>query len=111
LRRHVKLPSKSIFLESCCTFVFPDSRYLPLELLNVSADRDLTKCDIFSLGCTVYEVLLGEELPVNGSDWIAMREGKLRIGEIEALPTELENLVQTMLQVNIFSLLCGKGVS
>lgn len=70
----------------------------------MSADRDLTKCDVFSLGCTVYEVLLGEELPMNGSEWIAIREGKLRLGEIEALPTELEGLAQMMLQVSHFRL-------
>lgn len=79
-----------------------DSRYLPIELLNPSTNRDLTKCDVFSLGCTVYEIILGEKLPKNGKEWIAIREGKLRLGEIELLPTELEDLVQMMLQVSSF---------
>lgn len=81
-----------------------DSRYLPIELLNAPTNRDLTKCDIFSLGCTVYEIILGEKLPKNGSEWIAIREGKLRLGEVEELPTELEDLVQMMLQVSNFAL-------
>ena len=38
-----------------------DSRYLAPELLNDSSDNlpDLTKADIFSLGVTIYELMIG----------------------------------------------------
>mmetsp|Transcript_1564 Transcript_1564/g.3606 ORF Transcript_1564/g.3606 Transcript_1564/m.3606 type:complete len:777 (+) Transcript_1564:150-2480(+) len=53
-----------------------DSRYMPKDLLNGSPS-DLTKCDIFSLGATMYEVCLNKPLPICGKEWHDLREGKL----------------------------------
>lgn len=43
-----------------------DSRYMSMELLG-GDHEDLTKSDIFSLGCTMYEICVGRELPVSAS--------------------------------------------
>jgi len=53
-----------------------DSRYLAREMLGKPSD--LTKCDIFSLGITMYEVCLGgRSLPGCGQEWQDIRDGKL----------------------------------
>jgi serine/threonine protein kinase len=53
-----------------------DSRYMSMELL--SGDHsDLTKSDIFSLGATMYEICLGQPLPMNGPEWQDIRAGRL----------------------------------
>eukprot|EP00956_Cyclotella_meneghiniana_P003055 scaffold3740_cov51-Cyclotella_meneghiniana.AAC.16 len=53
-----------------------DSRYMPREMLE-GGQRDLTKCDIFSLGATMYELCLGHTLPSCGEEWHNLRNGKL----------------------------------
>ena len=53
-----------------------DSRYMSKELLS-GHQIDLTKCDIFSLGATMYEVCLDRPLEANGSGWHAIRAGQL----------------------------------
>merc|ERR1719231_1032984 len=55
-----------------------DSRYMSRELLELDDRRDLTKCDIFSLGCTVYQICINEPLPANGDEWLAIRAGTLK---------------------------------
>jgi wee1-like protein kinase len=54
-----------------------DSRYMSRELLtHDGASLDLTKCDIFSLGATMYEICSGGgSLPPNGPEWHALRDG------------------------------------
>ena len=52
-----------------------DSRYMPRDLLE-STPEDLTKCDIFSLGITLYETCIGRPLPLCGQDWQDLRDGK-----------------------------------
>ena len=53
-----------------------DSRYLAREMLDKPSD--LAKCDIFSLGVTLYEVCLGgRSLPGCGQEWQDIRDGKL----------------------------------
>lgn len=48
------------------------------ELLNEVFDpKELPKADLFSLGATIYELILCEELPCNGEEWHAIREGRL----------------------------------
>ena len=47
------------------------------ELLSETSDHDLTKCDIFSLGITVFEITLGSKLPPNGQDWHELRGGNV----------------------------------
>jgi wee1-like protein kinase len=77
-----------------------DSRYMALELLQDGApQRDLTKCDIFSLGCTLYEICLGEELPLSGEKWVELREGKL--SRMPGTPPELTAIVAKMLAVRL----------
>ncbi|KAL7442473.1 hypothetical protein ACHAXM_008428 [Skeletonema potamos] len=53
-----------------------DSRYMPRDLLE-GTPEDLTKCDIFSLGITLYETCVGCPLPHCGQDWQDLRDGKL----------------------------------
>ena len=53
-----------------------DSRYMSAELLQ-DGPKDLTKCDIFSLGATVYEICRGRPLPPNGEEWHVLRSGTL----------------------------------
>ena len=56
-----------------------DSCYMPRELLNYDSNNpfDLRKCDIFSLGASIYEVVRGVRLPQRGDEWHAMRNGTL----------------------------------
>jgi len=56
-----------------------DSRYMSKDLLDFSP-KDLTKCDIFSLGATLYELCLGKPLPTCGDEWQDLRNGKLDKG-------------------------------
>ncbi|KAL7435433.1 hypothetical protein ACHAXH_005443, partial [Discostella pseudostelligera] len=53
-----------------------DSRYMSKDLLD-NSPKDLTKCDIFSLGATMYEVCSRQPLPSCGQDWQDLRNGKL----------------------------------
>jgi serine/threonine protein kinase len=52
-----------------------DARYLPREMLEREGPIDLTKVDIFSLGCTLLELSRGTNLPGRGADWEAIRQG------------------------------------
>lgn len=60
-----------------------DSRYLSKELLSTLPHivPDLKKADIFSLGITAYELLTLDELPKNGSEWQALRNGSFEYPE------------------------------
>lgn len=50
-----------------------DARYMCLELLSGDTS-DLTKADIFSLGITVYEGMMGiPSLPSSGDEWHRLR--------------------------------------
>ena len=57
-----------------------DSRYLALEALQRSNSQqlNLAKCDIFSLGLTLYVAATNDELPRQGNEWQQLR---LNIGE------------------------------
>ncbi len=51
-----------------------DSTYMAPEILEASKIKDLNeKCDIFSLGLTIIEILFKVELPQNGVLWRQMR--------------------------------------
>jgi len=39
------------------------------ELLDDDPRTDLKKCDIFSLGASIYEVVQGKRLPQRGKEW------------------------------------------
>jgi len=57
-----------------------DCRYLAPELLKDFPDNqipDLTKADIFSFGATIYELMIGNDLPKNGVEWTDLRGGNL----------------------------------
>lgn len=45
------------------------------ELLSDHTSCDLTKCDIFSLGATVYEIYTRKPLPADGEEWQNLRNG------------------------------------
>jgi len=70
-----------------------DSRYMSKDLLDFSP-KDLTKCDIFSLGATLYEVCLGKSLPTCGDEWQDLRNGKLD-KEIDGV--EFGNIIKEMM--------------
>ncbi|CAM9342786.1 unnamed protein product, partial [Phaeothamnion confervicola] len=91
-----------------------DSRYMSRELLNESFS-DLTKCDIFSLGITLYELLAGGgngggnggsngggtgggALPPNGQEWHRLRDGSVSLLPPPAVPRELADVVRRMMQ-------------
>lgn len=69
---------------------------MSMELLNDDY-RSLEKSDIFSLGCTLYEVCRGEPLPFSGQEWQDIRGGGLR--EFEA-SFELRGLIKEMCSPN-----------
>lgn len=53
-----------------------DARYMPRELLDEGTTLDLTKCDIFSLGATMYEISRGCPLPYDGKEWQDIRSSQ-----------------------------------
>ncbi|CAM9253712.1 unnamed protein product, partial [Hapterophycus canaliculatus] len=71
-----------------------DSRYISKELLN-DDHSNLTKCDVFSLGITLYEIVSGRPLPPNGDEWHSLRSGKA--GMPMGLPAELSKTLQEMM--------------
>jgi wee1-like protein kinase len=55
-----------------------DSRYLAPEMINDVEDcgvAELSKADIFSLGATIFELMVGEDLPKNEERWHYLRGG------------------------------------
>ena len=72
-----------------------DSRYMSMELLS-GDHEDLTKSDIFSLGATLYEISLGRPLPMNGSEWQAIRAGRLQPLPPDT-PYEMEMIIREMM--------------
>jgi serine/threonine protein kinase len=69
-----------ISLADATDFSEGDSRYISRDLFASDVDcRKLTKADIFSLGCSVYELALGRALPSRGEEWNAIREGEIQL--------------------------------
>ncbi|CAO2839621.1 unnamed protein product [Amaranthus hypochondriacus] len=68
-----------------------DARYMPQEILNEKYDH-LDKVDIFSLGVSIYELLLGSSLPDAG--YQLLKEGKLPLLPSHSL--QLQNLLKVM---------------
>lgn len=71
-----------------------DSRYMSMELLS-GDHEDLTKSDIFSLGCSAYEICLGRELPMNGKEWHDIRAGSLL--PLTDTPYEMDMIIREMM--------------
>jgi len=71
-----------------------DSRYMCNDLLQGKHD-DLTKCDIFSLGATMYEIALQRTLPTHGEEWHEIRAGKL--SPLPHTSNELCNIIKVMI--------------
>lgn len=73
-----------------------DARYMSIELLHDDV-KDLTKCDIFSLGCTLYEMVRLRTLPVAGDEWRDLRNGKL--GTMATVP-HLQQIVRAAMMAD-----------
>jgi serine/threonine protein kinase len=79
-----------------------DNKYLPSEVLqfeeNPSADKRLLlpKADIFSLGCSVYELASGTCLPQSGREYRKIRKAVVSLPEDSYSPQFVE-LLKTML--------------
>lgn len=87
-------------LDNRCVIDEGDSRYLASELLDdvnswSSREFSLPMVDIFSLGATIYEMALGEELPPNGQEWHDIRNGKLK--PLPHLSKDFCDLLRSML--------------
>ncbi|KAH8050413.1 protein kinase [Aureococcus anophagefferens] len=83
-----------------------DSRYMSRELLDdddftpasEKVDRDLTKCDVFSLGATAFELLKRAPLAPNGPAWHALRDGSPDFPA--TTPADLRDCVAALLHPN-----------
>jgi wee1-like protein kinase len=80
-----------------------DSRYLAPELMKTIPEGsdsmlDLTKADIFSLGCTVLEIMNCKPLPNNGPLWHNIRNGEFEING--NFSDGIKKLVRTMLDID-----------
>ena len=73
-----------------------DARYLPREIL-LNNYKHLKKADIFSLGATVLECMLGERLEAEGEEWHRLRDGILPTDELIGYSKDLVALVESML--------------
>ena len=71
-----------------------DNRYMAREMLSFySVDR--ARCDIFSLGATMYRICLGRELPGSGDEWNDIRNGTL--DELEGTHPEMKRYISEMM--------------
>ncbi|KAH9617563.1 hypothetical protein KSS87_019387, partial [Heliosperma pusillum] len=68
-----------------------DAHYMPQEILNEKYDH-LDKVDIFSLGVSIYELLLGSSMPDTGHQ--LLKEGKLPLLPTNSL--QLQNLLKVI---------------
>lgn len=93
-----------------------DSRYMAKELLDWEPVRDLTKCDIFSLGATCYEIACfpSRTLKSDGQEWQDVRMGRLPMPP--GAPQEFVDMIPQMMCENpamrpSADTLCGTYVS
>eukprot|EP00116_Pleurobrachia_bachei_P013412 sb/3473674/ len=75
-----------------------DVRYLPLEIMQENFS-DLTKADVFSLALTVYETGTLKKLPKHGSEWHAIREGKLE--QSDNMSDKLHGMLLRMIRPDV----------
>lgn len=77
-----------------------DSRYLAQELLSNDINAplpDLKKCDVFSLGILVYELMEGQRMPSNGQKWHDLRENRVNFTKENLFSDQIKNMVSSML--------------
>ena len=76
-----------------------DARYMAQELLNEYYDLiDISKADIFSLGATLYELMIGESLPCNGTEWHDIRQGRLdKLDNNKIFSENVKNIIKMLL--------------
>ena len=93
-------------LGQCCRLGDPllnegESRYLPREVLNESTGLDLTKSDMFSLGASVYELMLGRQLGTGGDtgaiEWHELRDGHLNFVVEQRYSSKLVDLLRRLM--------------
>eukprot|EP01102_Stenamoeba_stenopodia_P005172 TRINITY_DN1568_c0_g1_i1.p1 TRINITY_DN1568_c0_g1~~TRINITY_DN1568_c0_g1_i1.p1 ORF type:complete len:509 (+),score=51.34 TRINITY_DN1568_c0_g1_i1:165-1691(+) len=75
-----------------------DGRYLPKELLQWARPIMLQKCDIFSLGASIYEIARGKLLPDRGEEYHALRRGE--IAPVIGFSDFFNELIQKMMEPN-----------
>lgn len=82
-----------------------DSTYMAPEILEATKIKDLNeKCDIFSLGLTIIEILFKVELPQNGILWRQIRSENFSIpndfgsySNLKEIPKEFFELIYGMI--------------
>ncbi|MCO5547332.1 hypothetical protein L7F22_000780 [Adiantum nelumboides] len=74
-----------------------DARYMPLELINDDY-RHLPKADVFALGATIFELARNLPLPSSGSQFQALRQGKLPLLPGFSLP--FQHLLKALMHPN-----------
>lgn len=82
-----------------------DSTYMAPEILEATRIKELTeKCDIFSLGLTIFEILFKIDLPQNGLLWHQIRNEKFVIPQeflehsnLRNIPNEFFRLIYGMM--------------
>jgi len=80
-------------------------RYCPRELYNTDPNVDLCKADVFSLGATIYELLLGRELAESSSatqEWHSLRDEQLDEALLSRISPQLVSLLRQCLHPNPF---------
>lgn len=83
-----------------------DTIYLAPEILKSNSKEIGFKCDIFSLGLSIMEILFNVELPQTGVLWNAIRSENFEIpsdfyerSNLKVIPIELIKLIKEMLSV------------
>ena len=85
-----------------------DSIYMSPELLKANHLCQLNeKCDIFSLGLSILEIVCRIELPPNGEAWRFIRSGNFSLtkdyfnnSNLRENPADIIQLIQDMIRVN-----------
>ena len=73
-----------------------DSRYMPVEMLSWSPVENLTKCDMFSLGISTYEMVVHKPVAGEGDEWQLLRSDHWP-APLEA-PDELVEYMETSMK-------------
>ena len=70
-----------------------DARYISKELFHFKKSTQLnSKCDIFSLGLTLLDLIAKIDLPYNGNLWHELRDGNFKITEKNFEKSNIKNV-------------------